>query len=267
MQWSPRKTVWLVTIIVSLSLMISLVIWLRLRSSRGIEDSEPSTPTDQTLSPKQSSIDTTDLKKQEAERLAQLKDSDGDGLSDLEEQKRGSQILKYDTDGDGFWDGEEVAFLKTDPLKGNTREEITGLLTQAPASPLKDFFLGRHPEFRSPTDIITAPQSTESESGALDSDRDQLSDDQERQLTTNPNKSDSDGDGLLDGEEVALWKTDPLKIDTDGDRLTDYDEVKKYASNPLKEDSDDDGYPDGEEVQKGYNPLGTGKCLKIDCTP
>jgi len=69
---------------------------------------------------------------------------------------------------------------------------------------------------------------------------------------------DSDKDGLTDAEEKQLG-TDPNQADTDGDQLSDYDEVKKWHTDPLKIDTDGDGYPDGEEVQGGYNPLGTGK--------
>jgi hypothetical protein len=71
---------------------------------------------------------------------------------------------------------------------------------------------------------------------AVDSDKDGLDDVREQEVGTDPNKSDTDVDGLNDGEEVWVWKTDPLKPDTDGDT-----------------------YKDGEEVLNGYNPLGLGK--------
>ena len=88
---------------------------------------------------------------------------------------------------------------------------------------------------------------------AIDSDKDGLTDIEERQLGTNLNLADSDGDGL-----------------------TDYQEVKVYSSNPLRMNSDCDRYNDGEEVQKGYNPTNpnsaklnaqiTNKDLGIDLT-
>lgn len=71
---------------------------------------------------------------------------------------------------------------------------------------------------------------------AIDADADDLPDEAETILGTNPNNPDTDGDGLTDGEEVKVYKTDPLKADTDGD-----------------------GYSDGAEVEAGYNPLGEGK--------
>jgi hypothetical protein len=70
----------------------------------------------------------------------------------------------------------------------------------------------------------------------LDFDKDGLTDAQEKVLGTSMQITDTDGDGLLDGDEVNIWKTDPL--------------------NP---DSDNDSYLDGEEVNNGYNPLGPGK--------
>lgn len=70
----------------------------------------------------------------------------------------------------------------------------------------------------------------------VDTDKDGLDDIRESQLKTNPNNSDTDGDGLSDGDEVLIWKTDPLDPD-----------------------SDDDTYLDGREIQYGYNPRGPGK--------
>jgi hypothetical protein len=44
-------------------------------------------------------------------------------------------------------------------------------------------------------------------------------------------------------------------LDTDGDGLLDYDEVRLYHTDPQNSDTDGDGYGDGEEVQQGYSPL------------
>ncbi len=72
-----------------------------------------------------------------------------------------------------------------------------------------------------------------------DKDLDGLSDEEEKKLGTNPNMADTDGDGLLDGDEVNFYHTDPLKADTDAD-----------------------GFKDGYEVERGYSPLGPGKLKK-----
>ncbi len=77
----------------------------------------------------------------------------------------------------------------------------------------------------------------------IDTDKDGLDDVREKEIGTDPNNPDTDGDGLSDGDEVLIWKTNPLNSDTDGD-----------------------GYPDGKEVRNGYNPLGSGK-LFVTPTP
>jgi hypothetical protein len=46
-------------------------------------------------------------------------------------------------------------------------------------------------------------------------------------------QKDSDGDGLIDGEEAVL-RTDPNRKDTDGDGLSDLDEVRSFCTDPLK---------------------------------
>ncbi len=76
---------------------------------------------------------------------------------------------------------------------------------------------------------------------------------------------DQDADGLSDAREIELG-TNPALADTDSDGLTDGDEVLKHRTNPLVPDTDGDAYPDGVEVQKGFNPLGPGKCANPSCT-
>ena len=48
------------------------------------------------------------------------KDSDGDGLTDEEEIRLGTDPFNKDTDGDGVTDGDEVKIYKTDPLNPDT---------------------------------------------------------------------------------------------------------------------------------------------------
>ncbi|HLP15397.1 MAG TPA: OmpA family protein [Bacteroidota bacterium] len=89
-----------------------------------------------------------------------------------------------------------------------------------------------------------------------DTDNDGLPDKVEKQLGTDPENPDTDGDGLSDGDEVNKYHTDPLKADTDGDGLSDGDEVNKYHTDPLKADTDGDGLSDGDEVNKYHtDPL------------
>lgn len=122
----------------------------------------------------------------------------------------------------------------------------------------------------------------------LDSDDDGIADFAEKALKTDPQKPDTDGDGLTDYEELYITGTDPLKPDTDGngindsdddsdgdglsnkeeislgtspistdtdeDGLSDFDEINKHKTNPLKADSDGDGLDDGEEIAIGLSP-------------
>jgi hypothetical protein len=59
----------------------------------------------------------------------------------------------------------------------------------------------------------------------MDADGDGLSLDWEMALHIDPVKPDTDGDGLLDGDEVLDYGTDPAAVDTDQDGLPDYVEV------------------------------------------
>ncbi len=74
----------------------------------------------------------------------------------------------------------------------------------------------------------------------LDTDGDGLSDEEEREIGTNPQVPDTDSDGLSDREELQIYNTDPTNPDTDGDT-----------------------YIDGDEVKAGYNPNGEGRLLNI----
>lgn len=54
----------------------------------------------------------------------------------------------------------------------------------------------------------------------------ELLDGPERRLVTgDPEKADTDGDGLLDGAELTVWSSDPRDPDTDDDRLLDGEDV------------------------------------------
>ncbi len=86
------------------------------------------------------------------------------------------------------------------------------------------------------------------ESGNSDKDLDGLTKNQEKEIGTDPNKADSDGDGLKDGAEFLTYNTNPLNPDSDEDGLTDSEEVKKYYSDPNSTDTDGDGLSDFDEA-------------------
>ena len=67
--------------------------------------------------------------------------------------------------------------------------------------------------------------------------------------------ADPDGDGLTNAQEVEFG-TDPNSSDTDGDGLDDYYEIfgAIWLLNPVNPDTDGDKFSDGYEVQMGTNP-------------
>lgn len=78
--------------------------------------------------------------------------------------------------------------------------------------------------------------------------------------------ADTDGDGILDTDEANLYQTDPADTDTDDDGLSDGEELAYWGSNwetdydgdslnnLLDSDSDNDGMPDGAELREGFDP-------------
>lgn len=78
----------------------------------------------------------------------------------------------------------------------------------------------------------------------LDTDRDGLDCRTELMLGTDPQKKDTDGDGLSDGEEVTGWAL----ISRDGTR-------RRVRSDPLQNDSDGDGFSDAVEKELKTDPL------------
>jgi len=91
-------------------------------------------------------------------------------------------------------------------------------------------------------------------SGQADSDGDGLLNSEEVTLGTDPLLADTDEDGLSDGDEINTYKTDPLIPDTDEDGLADGEE-QRYTTNPLNPDSDGDLLTDGDEIERRTVPV------------
>jgi len=122
-------------------------------------------------------------------------DTDDDGLSNMDECLiHGTDWNDEDTDGDGYTDGEEI-------------DELT-LPTDPDDFPIDEF-------------------------------------------------ADTDGDGMKDGEEVEcgldLKDPDDADEDDDGDGLINSEECE-WGTELDKKDTDGDGYSDKEEVDKGTSP-------------
>ena len=108
-------------------------------------------------------------------------DTDGDGLTDVDEQKYGTDPNNPDTDGDGLSDGDEVHIYRTNPLKADTDGD--GLTDGQEVN-----------QYR--TDPLQ-----------VDTDGDGLSDYDEVMVhMTNPLVKDTDGGGMDDGAELRVSK-------------------------------------------------------------
>jgi len=153
-----------------------------------------------------------------------LSDLDSDGLIDTEEKTLGTDLYNFDTDSDGLSDYQEVKIYKTDPLNPDTdgdgfkdgQEVVNGYDPLLPGN--AHLFGSSTAQNNNQPEPMINPLT-------LDSDKDGLTDVEERQLGTNSNGSDTDGDGLSDYQEVKIYKTNPLNPDTDGDTYTDGAEV------------------------------------------
>ncbi len=160
-------------------------------------------------------------------------DTDGDGLSDLDEARHGSDPRIADTDGDGLSDAEEVA-RGTDPA--NQDSDGDGL---------SDGWEVAHG--------LNPLSATGGDGAAGDPDGDGLTNLQEQSHGGDPRSSDTDGDGLSDGREVELG-TNLRSTDTDCDGLSDHREVE-LGTDPCSPDTDCDGMTDGWESAHGLSPL------------
>lgn len=117
------------------------------------------------------------------EKKATELDTDNDGLTDDDEVNvYGTDPTLADTDGDTLSDGDEINIFGTDPL-----------LTDSDADGMPDEF-----------EIANALKATENDAGD-DLDNDGLSNLEEYLTATLVNNNDTDGDGILDGDDV-----DPL---------------------------------------------------------
>lgn len=156
-------------------------------------------------------------------------DSDGDGLSDLAEYQRGADPREVDTDGDGLLDGKAMRVIDDSDL-GKAFADWG--IRHDPVA--KDRWLG---------EADYCPENNGLHPAKWDSDRpfpDGISDASEllgwnvtvggetRAVLSSPCLTDSDGDGLKDGDEKAR-ATDPQQRDTDGDGAWDFVDADPLA--------------------------------------
>ncbi len=207
-------------------------------------------------------------------------DCDNDGLIDgngtdhsrsLGEYSYNTDPWNSDTDRDGLSDVFEITtfYNSTDrPDNG-----FMGLRRSSPVDPDTD---GGGMTDGLEVQLSLDPLDPSDDDGFLDDDGDGLTNGQERKEVyfnpsipgnnnvdwdgdgrqngyPDPQNNDTDGDGLLDGEEYLRYKTNPLSNDTDNDGLDDRFEIEVLGTDPNKIDTDNDGLSDLQEMVLEYN--------------
>jgi gliding motility-associated-like protein len=196
------------------------------------------------------------------------RDSDGDGLTDNEEQALGTDPANPDTDGDGIGDK-----FDSEPLDGDLNSDTDGdgiidLLDPDDDNDGYDDLL----ELELGTDGKNPEEFPE------DQDGDFLPDVKEEELGTDPTNPDTDGDGIPDGEDDFPLDPDS-SLDSDGDGIADKndpdddndgvpDSIDRFPLDPTEsidtdsdgigdnadKDDDNDGYSDITEAIGGSDP-------------
>jgi outer membrane protein OmpA-like peptidoglycan-associated protein len=194
-----------------------------------------------------------------------LKDTDGDGISDLKEAgiklDDPEHIEALDTDKDGTIDALDI---DDDDDGLDTATEIllgtNSLLADSDGDGLSDAKeigeLTGQPKDSDADGIIDALDSEDN----TDTDNDGITDQQEKKIGTNAEKADSDDDGIDDSEEIGSNINQPLDTDNNGiinalDADDDGDTLptkleSTLGTNPLSSDSDGDGIDDATEIGK-----------------
>lgn len=193
------------------------------------------------------------------------KDYNYNGLTNLEEYKREYDPFDPDTDDDGISNLAETTGMfgfRTDPLSDDTDDdslsdldEIIAYIDTGNETQMSEIKPEENDRDKVRSEIVERsgkiPSLYRLDPTNSDTDGDGLSDGDEISADTNPTMKDSDGDGLSDGEEVSIYGTNPAEADSDGDGLLDAEEIYGtygVRTDPTKADTDGDGIPDKEEV-------------------
>ena len=182
-------------------------------------------------------------------------DSDGDGLTNAQEDTLGTSRSNPDTDGDGANDGAETGDTDGDGIPN----ALESLLTDTDGDGVSNQL---DPANGNPC----VPNGNAMACLVLDVDGDGLTNAQEDTLGTSRSNPDSDGDGALDGAEAGDTDGDGIPnalessvSDSDGDGVSNQDDANN--SNPcvpnassaacLAADSDGDGLTNAQEDALG----------------
>ena len=154
-------------------------------------------------------------------------DTDGDGLTDEEEEALGTDPENPDTDGDGLSDGEEVlGEMVSDPLDPDTDGD--GVWDADDVDPIDPYSDSDGDGIADIDDVfpLDPDESSDNDGDGVgdnadpDDDNDGLTDEEEAELGTDPFDPDTDGDGF--GDAADVFPLDPQEwADSDGDGVGD----------------------------------------------
>jgi hypothetical protein len=184
-------------------------------------------------------------------------DYDNDLCNNGCEESFGTNPKVADFDGDSLLDGNEVYVHDTDPTNANTDN----------ADGVNDKLNDGQEVNGVATPTSCAPSVTyTSDPLDTDTDDDGILDGDEITACSNPRSEDTDGDMLSDYDEISIYLTKPNKADSDGDTISDYDEINVYNTNPNTAHSDADGIADNVELA-GYDVVINGSTVHFTSDP
>ena len=185
-------------------------------------------------------------------------DIDGDGVNNGDEASNGTNPNNTDTDGDGVPDGSENSDSNSDGINDGADQCIpdnTGAACDIDGDGVSngDEASNGTNPNNTDTDGDGAPDGSEN----TDSNSDGINDGADQCVPDNTGATcDSDNDGLSNGEETSNG-SDPNNPDSDGDGIPDAtentDEDADGIIDSLDLDSDNDGIPDA--IEAGPNPI------------
>jgi len=203
-------------------------------------------------------------------------DSDGDGWPDADETRADEDIdgdglvgfVDPDSDGDEIVDGTEIALGLDpfDPADAALDPDEDGLTNREEAfyGTMLDNADSDGDELRDLAEIVAGLDPLRAADAELDPDNDGLVSRVEINVHgTHPLRADTDGDGFRDGREVALGSS-PIETDSDDDGVPDGDEREAITDRDgdgriglLDDDSDGDGVSDYDEWVLGLDGADT----------
>jgi hypothetical protein len=194
--------------------------------------------------------------KRPVKRVTKPRDTDGDGLSDAQERKLGTNPRSKDTDRDGIQDHVETLDPKTDPRKADTDgdglSDFAEMSLGLDANDLdsdddgwKDGYeVGSGSDAKNAASVppgledvkgsnatVIQQQFQTAGVGVTDTDHDGLSDEFERTIGTNAKVSDTDNDGL--GDQVEYLRRSNPKSRGRIDPADNYDLNRALDGEPL----------------------------------